>query len=314
MKIEWRKIVAACAVALAVSPVMAADTMPRSEWHNLVSDCAQNSQTMRDTMSKVSADDQTALLAEVNEAISKMPGSDEVRAAMFYSANSAAVRSAAKGNLAQVLAEVFATVPPEYITEINERFAKEIFNRTANSARTFTDAEYTELATNTMAVITARCEKAPNAGVRETFAVLMFLRASNGTPADLANNLVAMIPDAKNRELAMNEWIKPAMGDGEEQTYDPMLGVAQAGEEPDHQVVLGITGSADVLVWMLGDLAEKGSPKETDAGNMADGALLTPDKAVVIPGIGLYSIPRAYIPKKRGDSTEFLEPGTYVGQ
>ena len=127
MKFEWKMGLAMCVLALAVFPLVAADVMPRSEWHNLVSECAQNAQTLRETMAKVSPADQDALLAEVNEAIAKMPGNDEVKGAMFYAANSAAVRSAAPGNLATVLAEVFATVPPEFLTDINERFQYLLF-------------------------------------------------------------------------------------------------------------------------------------------------------------------------------------------
>ncbi len=303
MKNEWKKkALAVCVLALVVSPLVAADVLPRSEWQARVGDCAQNAQTLRGTMAQVAPAEQAAFLAEVNAAIAKMPGSDEVKGALFYAANSAAVKSAAKGHVAAVLAEVFATVPPEYLTDINERFAKEIFSRTANPSRTFTDAEYEALAKSTMATIVARCEKAENAGVRETFAILMFLHASNGTPANLAETLVATLPNAKNRELATNEWIKPAMGDGQEQTYDPMLGVAQAGEEPDHAVVTSLTGSADVMVGMLGDLAAEGSPMATPAAKMGAGAFMSPGIAGAAPpqsDIGLTRVPRAYISSRR---------------
>ena len=331
------RVWAACALACAVSALTAADALPRAEWHARVGDCAQNAQTLRSTMAQVAPAEQAAFLAAVNEAIAKMPGSDEVRGARFYAANSAAVKGAAKGNLATVLAEVFATVPPEYLTDINERFAKEIFSRTASPARTFSDAEYEALAKNTMATIVARCEKAENAGVRETFAILMFLHASGGTPANLAETLVATMPDAKNRERAVNEWIKPAMGDGQEQTYDPMLGVAQAGEEPDHAVVTSLTGSPDALVGMLGDLAAEGSPMATPAAKMGAGAFMAPGIAGAAPpqsDIGLTRVPRAYISSrqavggnrdgrhegenpyytgKRGHTSSY-EPGTYPGQ
>ncbi len=310
MKVEWKKALAMCVFALFASSLVAA--MPRSEWHNLVSDCAKDPQVLRETMAKVSPGDQTALLAEVNAAISKMPGSDEVKAAMFYAANSAAVKSAAKGNLANVLAEVFATVPPEYLTVINERFAREFFSRTTSSGRTFSDAEYEALAKNAMGTINARCEKAENAGVCQTFAILMFLRGSGGTPANLAETLVATMPDAKNRELAANEWIKPAMGDGQPQSYDPMLGVAQAGEEPDHDTVVMLTGGSDIMVAMLGDLAAEGSNMATPAAKMGGGAFKSHALLDGAPGIGLYRVPRAYINSKTavgGDSQ-----GTFADQ
>ena len=300
MKTGWKKVVAVCALALFVSPLVAADAMPRSEWHNLVSECAQNPQTLRETMGKVSPADQTALLAEVNAAIAKMPGSDEVRGAMFYAANAAAVKSAAKDNLANVLAEVFATVPPEYLTEINERFAKEIFNRDANGGHKFSDSEYEELCTNTMSVVNARCEKAENAGVRESFAICMFVRASNGGPADLKDKLISQMPDAGNRETAANDWINPALGVGQEQSYDGMLGSAGAGEEPDHTVIASINGSSDITVALLGDLAAENSKNATPASNLGGGAGLNPSIAGVGPnadpsGAGLNQIPRAYV-------------------
>ncbi len=299
MKIKQMKTLMAGVFALAAAVVCAADAMPRSEWHAIVGDCAQSPQTLRGTMAKVAPADQTALLGEVNEAIAKMPGSDEVKGARFYAANSAAVKSAAKGNLANVLAEVFATVPPEYLTDINERFAAEVFSRTANPNRTFSDAEYVELAKTTMGTINARCEKAEYPGVRETFAILMFLRASGGTPADLSATLVATMPNEKNRELATNEWIKPAMGDGQEQTYDPLLGAAQAGEEPDHAIVTSLTGAPDMLVAMLGYLADERSKMSVKTEKMGGGAFLYPTRSGTAANsqadIGLNRIPRGAI-------------------
>ena len=298
MKHEWKKIMVACALALLAMPALAADTMPRSEWHAMVGDCAQNPQTLKETIGKLSAEDQVAFVGEVNAALSKMPGSDEAKAAAFYAANRAAVSGASKDNLAQVLAEVYATVPPEYLTEINERFAKELFSRTANPSRVFTDQEFAKLSTDTMAVVNERCQKAENSSVRETFAILMFLRASGGTPADLAQTLVSQLPDAQARETALNEWIKPAMGDGQEQTYDPMLGAAQAGEEPDHLVVSQqITGGQQVGEALLGDLhAASDSPASADT--MGAGSFMSPGipgAAQQMSGIGLDRVPRAYI-------------------
>ena len=310
MKMELKMFAAVCTAALLALPVFAADAMPRSEWHAKVSDCAQNAQTLRETIQKVAPAEQAALLAEVNEAIAKMPGSDEVKAAQFYAANKAAVGAANREVLKDVLAEVFATVPPEYLTDINERFAKELFSRSNSS---ITDEQFVALATNTMAVVNARCETAENSGVRETFAALMFLRASAGSPANLAETLVATMPDAKNRELALNEWIKPAMGDGQEQTYDPMLGVAQAGEEPDHAVVARLTGGNASMAALLADLAaESSSDAKTPTAQLGGGAIRADaNGGQLMDGIGLNRVPRAYVNSKEavgGDSN-----GRYAG-
>jgi len=298
MKLNLAKLVV-CAFALAALPIYAADTMPRSEWHALVGDCAQNPQTLKQTIGKLSADDQLAFVQEVNAAISKMPGSNEEKGAAFYNANRAAVSGAGKENLKAVLAEVYATVPVEYLTEINERFAKELFSRTANPAHVPTDPEFIELSTNTMAVVVQRCQNAEDASVRETFAALMLVRASGGTPSDLAQTLVSQFSSAQDRDTILNDWIKPAMGDGQEQSYDNMLAAAQASnDEPDHAVVVQLAGSGQITEALLSDLAAP-SDSQTTAANIGAGAFLPPG----VPGTSAGEnsstdstrIPRAYV-------------------
>ncbi len=66
----------------------------------------------------------------------------------------------------------------------------------------------------------------------------MLIRASNGTPADLRDTLVNDLKNEETRNLAQNEWISPALGQGQEKTYDPMLGAADAGNQPDLSMVL----------------------------------------------------------------------------
>lgn len=309
MKLNLAKL-AVCAFALAALPIYAADTMPRSEWHALVGDCAQNPQTLKQTIGKLSADDQLAFVQEVNAAISKMPGSNEEKGAAFYNANRAAVSGAGKENLKAVLAEVYATVPVEYLTEINERFAKELFSRTANPAHVPTDPEFIELSTNTMAVVIERCQKSEDASVRETFAALMLIRASGGTPSDLAQTLVSQFPNAQDRDTALNDWIKPAMGDGQEQSYDNMLAAAQASnDEPDHTVVLQLAGSSQIPEALLSDLAAP-SDSSTPASSVGAGAFLPPGVAGTSAGendsADLNRIPRAYVnsPTAVGGTTE----------
>ena len=191
------------------------------------------------TVSQLSAADQVAFLAKVNEAIEKMPGSPEEKAAAFLNANKAALKGAKPGNLAQLLAEVFATVPPEALTALNEIFASDLFNRAANPD--MTDAAFVSLVQSTMKTITARNAQADNAAVRDTFAALMFLRASNGSPADLRDTLVGELRNEETRTLAQNEWISPALGQGQEKTYDPMLGASYAGSQPDLNMVLAVS-------------------------------------------------------------------------
>jgi hypothetical protein len=117
------------AIIAVVGTLAALAQMPRSEWHAKVGNCALDPVLLKTTISQISSVEKTAFLAEVNDAISKMPGSTEVKAAKFLAANRAAVAGAGAADRLPVLAEVFATVPIEYLTVINEEFAKSEFAR-----------------------------------------------------------------------------------------------------------------------------------------------------------------------------------------
>jgi len=125
------------------------------------------------------------------------------------------------------------------------------------------------------------------------------VRASGGTPSDLAQTLVSQFPNAQDRDTALNDWIKPAMGDGQEQSYDPMLTAAQTpNDEPDHAVVLQLAGSAQIPEMLLSDLAAP-SDSPTTAANVGGGAFLPPGVAGTSPGenngTDTGRIPRAYV-------------------
>ena len=269
-----KKIIAMVAL-VGLAWAVGAANMPRSEWHAKVGECAQNPTLLKQTIAQLSDEDQVAFLAEVNEAISSMPGSDEVKAAAFLDANRAAVSGASPENRTAVLAEVFATVPPEYLTVINESFASDLFNRNANPSKTFSDEEYSAVAKTAMAAIVARCATAENSAVRDTFAALMFERASGGSPANLRDTLVAELP-AGSQETAKSEWIPAAMGEGREKTYDPMLGVSGAGEEPNHAAVLQLAGP-QVGQALLADMQADGTG--ASSGGVSSGAFVAPSIA-----------------------------------
>ena len=184
-------------VAALVTMAMAQDkTISYADASVQIAEAAESADTMASVMKQLSAADQVKFLSKVNAAIAKQPGSPTENAAKFLAVNSAALKSAKKDNLTALLAETFATVPPEALTVINERFAADLFNRSADPSKPLSDAQFEKVATDTMKAIQARDASADNAGVRDTFAALMFLRASNGTPADLADKLVANMTDA----------------------------------------------------------------------------------------------------------------------
>jgi len=205
-------------------------------------------------MKHLSAEDQKQSLADVNKAISDMPASVEEKVAKFLNVNHAALKGAAKGNLATLVAEVYATVPPEALTIINERFAADLFSRSADSAHTYTDAQFTEIALSLMEKVNERCEETDNASPRCAFAILMLVRASGGSPADLTDKLIDTLKHEEAKELARSEWIPAALGtDDRQQDYESILASADAGRRPDYDFVLVIAGPqfADSMLFDL---------------------------------------------------------------
>ena len=296
----------------ALASVALAQELSLADASSKAGDAASNPATMTALTKQLGAADQVAFLARVNQTIDAMPGSAADKAATYLNANTAALKGAAKGNVMALLAEVFATVPPEALTVINESFAANLFNRTADATKTYTDEEFVQRALAAMADIQKRNDAADNAGVRDTFAVLMFLRASNGSPKDLANTLTEKF-DAKTQDLARNEWIPPALND---RNYDPILGAAGAGEQPEAAQVLRMAGP-QTSVAMLADLSAG------DPVGMPNTSTMFNTDLYGFPAMGedgaLNRVPRTmdkskkyYADNQRGDTPS--EPDGYMGQ
>jgi len=311
--------------AMAIASVLFAQdkTMSSADARGKIGDIISNPASMTSVMKQLAAADQASFLADVNAAISKMPGSPEEKTSKFVAVNTAALKGAQKGNLTTLVAEVFATVPPESLTAINESFAAGMFNRKADPSKTYTDDQYVQISTNLLAVVQERNATADNAGVRNTFAILMLIRGSEGSPADLRDTLVGSLNDAETRSLAQNEWISPALGIGQEKTYDPMLGAADAGKQPDLDMVVisPFSSSADAL---LSDLASEGSL--TDASSsitaLASPAFGDPNSMDIADGVNpltssasLSRLPRTMDPNAKynpGNERGSAAPGVVV--
>jgi hypothetical protein len=289
-------IVGALAVvgAMMVGSAAAEDAkvLPLAEARAQIGDAVENPDSLTDLMKSVAADDQATLLGDVNAAIANVPGSDEVRAATYVKANRAALKGAAKGNLLPLLAETFATVKIEDLTLLNERYAADVFNRAADSKRTYTDEQFTAIASNAMVTIRKRLVGSDAAAVRDAFAVLMFVRASNGTPADLRDVLVAGMADEEAQKLAKEEWFPAALAEGEAKSYEPMLGYADAGKMPDPVVAMRVLNTQRYEA-MISDLAaamvgRDGKP----VSDLWVGKEFTGDRDTYTQDIGLDRVPR----------------------
>lgn len=279
---------------------------------------------MSAVVKELSADDQVAFLGRVNKAIAATRRSADSKTEAFLAVNKAALLSA-KGNLKSLLAEVFATVPPASLTVINESFAEDLFRRNANPAKPVSDADMKSRAVAAMKEIQARNVGNDNASVRDTFAILMFLRASKGTPADLKDVLVAGLTDPEARELAKTSWIPSAMGDGTAKTYDPMLGVSETdpSDVPSPRAnFLNRQGPAVLTGTLMSDLAPTVDKNGAPTVNYFE-TYLDPNKyALPEEGVGgLNRVPRSldkndkwHPDNFRGSSSSEGESEGYPGQ
>ena len=180
-------------VIAVVGAMLLSAEMPRSEWHAKVGDCALDPTALKDTISQLSSADKTAFLAEVNAAIDKMPGSAESKAAKFLAANRAAVAGAGPADRADVLAEVFATVPPEVLPIIAEEFAKNEFAR----PDTMNIDDFTNIVVQALSKIAQRCSSAESGSVRAAFAGVMMINASGLVDGATSEEIASAIDAAK---------------------------------------------------------------------------------------------------------------------
>lgn len=276
-----------------------------------IGDAIANPDKIASIMKDLSNEDQQTFVGEMNAAIDSKGGSNEEKAAAFINANKAALKSAKKGNLANLVAEVFATVPPEMLTVLNERFAEDLFNRGADPTSVPSDETFTKIAQNLIAKIADRAAKTDDAAVRSTFGILMMVNASGGTPENLASMLVSALPE-ESREIAMNEWIPAALGDGQSKSYDALLSgmKSEPSAEPNVPMTLRIAGP-QALEALLADLSTSAVYSDV-AMSFTNAAINPPMNAFgTTLDYGLDAVPRG----PHGKEWEKVEePGGYQWQ
>lgn len=247
------RVVMAAAMAFALSHAFSQTTEQRlngntakislADARGRIDKAIASSAVMKAIMKHLNAEDQKQFLADVNKAIADMPASDEEKALKFVETNLAALGGMAKGNATVLLAEMFATVPPEYLTVLQERLADGPMSRDSIPGVSYSDAQMEQIATATVKAIVERCKETDNGSPRAALAIVMFMAASKGTPADLADKLTDLLDTDEAKDLARNEWIPQATGkDGRVKSYEPILASADAGRRPDLDFVLVIQG------------------------------------------------------------------------
>ena len=210
---------------------------------------------MTEVMRLLTASNQVVFLSEVVTAVSKMPGDSADRTAKLVEIVNTVLACAHYGNALALVAEVFATVPPNSLPAVGDSLASGLMNRAADKNVTYTDAQYIEISKRVMEAVNNRVANEDNAGVRSAFAGLMLINGSNSKSTEIVTAVVESLPDAV-REDAKNEWFPAALGQGDqEKTYDPILA---AVDNPVNDDGAGTAGSARKPVSREGSSSDSG--------------------------------------------------------
>lgn len=137
-------------------------------------------------MKGMSAEDQVAFVAAINEAIASLPDGEGNKDGYFAAANDAALQNASPGNVARVLAETFATVPAESLGAVTEALSQTINENSKASGDG--QAVLVAAAKNAVAEVEQRTVDVDNAGARKDAVVALF-SGLDGAPGDLADIL-----------------------------------------------------------------------------------------------------------------------------
>lgn len=297
---NWKKMLLITAAAVGIA------AHAEGNWQSKVGEASQDPTVLAATMKGLSNAEQLSFYKAVNEAIAALPGSETEKAAKFVNAERAAIAASNDDNKTAMVAEIFATVTPAGLTAVNEDLAKTVLAKGDTP-----DSDYASVARGTLKAVKDRCAKADNAGARETFAILAFLRGSAGKPANLRKELLDKL-DAETHELADNEWIDPALaGD-----YNPILGASNAEAAPELAAIspLLIPGVATAAI--LGDLrAETSTGVVLNAGGLGNGLFDGGNGMLEGQGdLGINAKPRYFIDKDSENGRRAIDPNEKRGK
>ena len=213
--------------------------------------CADNAHTVAPSSAFKDFDndeDPISFVQTVNRSMAKDEDKlDDRRIKTLYRVNRDVVRAAREEDFKNVLAEVFATAPVKCLPYFTDTFAKEVF---ARSARKYGPKEesFVEFACAALMRVSQRCRRADNLpAFRSVFAVIMFLKASEGKPDDLRESFMIYIHSGLH-EIARDEWLPAVFGDnGDAPTYRPMMEAGYRQEPPDHRIQVGAADPPELL-------------------------------------------------------------------
>ncbi|NLG00527.1 MAG: hypothetical protein GX565_10295 [Lentisphaerae bacterium] len=219
-------------------------TLTRAQWLKKVGASVSSDAVLRETMSNLAQEDKAEFAQRVIKAATRLPAGPEEKSAALVKSAVACIAGATGDAKRQVIAEVFAGTPVEFLPVVSEELAKRFdqeFNKLSNE-------QFEKIAADTLAACVKENAETDAPSVRNTFVILSFLRGAKD-PA-LQNKLISQLPDERMRNLAAS-WIPPALKD---KNYAALIAAADADDIDVRNIaVLRLIGHSN-LDRLLADL------------------------------------------------------------
>jgi hypothetical protein len=286
-------LIMAMVIAVGAGSGLAAESsaLTRAQWLKKIGASVTSEAVLRETLGQVAPEEKVEFTQRVLKAVTRMPVSPDEKAAAFVRTAVACVASVTGELKYKVIAEIFAGVPVEYLPVVTEELAKR-FDQEYNK---LSDEQYEKIATDALKIVFARNAQTDAPSVRDTFAILAFLRGAKN-PA-LKDKLLALLPDDRMRGLAAS-WLPPALN---ERNYDAMLAAADvASLAMSYENILRMVGhtSLDRLLSLLGSDVPLSQLIGSNLGEPPSTGFIQPSD------FGINRLPQGY----QNQSTSILPP------
>ena len=263
-----RTFVAALVVGSAA--VVGGETLTQSQWMSQVGPSVTDYSVLQKTVSNLALGDRVAFTQNALKAVSRLPVSNEEKAAAFVRTAVGCLEGKTGDVKKDIIAEIFAVTPVEYLPMVTEELAKR-FDQKRNN---LSDDEFEKIASETLEAAAERNAKTDEPSVRNAFVALCFLRAAK-SPDSLKNGLIAKLPDERQRNLA-STWI-PSVLASEGKDYSALTSAADV----DADSVVQPSSSAAVFGGLavdrlLADLNQSDSVNGAQGTSSSDSPKTTP--------------------------------------
>ncbi len=233
-------IASASLVVLGATVAISAESafLKRSDWLKRLGASVDQEVVLRETLDQVSPEDRVEFTQRLLKAVARKPVGPDEKAASFVKAAIACIRGTTGDVRNSTIAEVFATVPVEYLPIVTDELARR-FDQEYNN---LSDDQYEQVAKAAIERAVDRNASTDEPSVRNAFAIVAFLRGAKDR-AGLEPKLLELLPSDQMREL-VGSWLRPAVESG---NYEAMLAAAAADDLLfRHEIIHKLVGTATI--------------------------------------------------------------------